>query len=387
MDTTNGHGPKAESHLPFWTPGSGHYGDTWGKQTTQTMSSCIDLLLPLLETIPVNPNGTFTIADYGTNDGYSSMPLITSVTDYLRKKHGEKLSIQVIYEDQEKNDFNSLFKRLSDDTSYMSKFSNVYPFATNVNFYKQCVPDGTCDVIFTSYATHWMENLDMTYKDCLYHPFASKEECDYVFRQAEKDWVKFLVLRAKELKPGGLLLAQNCCCKSLEDHAENTSRVSKAAELTDGDKYLDMEAAWAQLHSDNIITKEEYDKCSFKGIHRNSQQIKSPFETEDSPARKAGLCLLHFEERVVPSVFKTPLDEKDPKDITYRKSFANKLVASYRVWSQTTFCSSLSPMRTESEKAAILEALYERLHSLVMSKDVESYRCDEFVTIFVARKV
>lgn len=32
---------------------------------------------------------------------------------HLRKIHGEGLSIQVIYEDQEKNDFNSLFNRLS----------------------------------------------------------------------------------------------------------------------------------------------------------------------------------------------------------------------------------------------------------------------------------
>ncbi|XP_076466227.1 uncharacterized protein LOC143297692 [Babylonia areolata] len=341
------------------------------------------------ETIPVNPNGTFTIADYGTNDGYSSMPLITSVIDHLRKKYGDDLAIQVIYEDQEKNDFNSLFERLNDDTSYMSKFCNVYPLATNVNFYKQCVPNGTCDVIFTSYATHWMEKLDVTFKDCVFYHFATKEEQDFLFRQAEEEWVKFLVLRAKELKPGGLLLAQNVCSKSTAGQGENTSLVSKAIQpaITKADVVLDMEAAWTQLKCDNLITKEEYERCTFKVVDRNSQQIKSPFETEDSPARKAGLRLLHYEERVVPSVFKTPLDEKDPEDITYRKSFADKLVASIRVWSQTTFCSSLSPMRTESEKAAILEALYERLHSLVMSKDVELYRCDEFVSILVARKV
>ena len=31
----------------------------------------------------------------------------------MRRMHGEELAVQVIYEDQEKNDFNSLFNRLS----------------------------------------------------------------------------------------------------------------------------------------------------------------------------------------------------------------------------------------------------------------------------------
>ena len=34
-------------------------------------------------------------------------------TGQMRMIHGEELAIQVIYEDQEKNDFNSLFNRLS----------------------------------------------------------------------------------------------------------------------------------------------------------------------------------------------------------------------------------------------------------------------------------
>ena len=34
-------------------------------------------------------------------------------TGQMRRMHGEELAVQVIYEDQEKNDFNSLFNRLS----------------------------------------------------------------------------------------------------------------------------------------------------------------------------------------------------------------------------------------------------------------------------------
>ena len=34
-------------------------------------------------------------------------------TGQMRRMYGEELAVQVIYEDQEKNDFNSLFNRLS----------------------------------------------------------------------------------------------------------------------------------------------------------------------------------------------------------------------------------------------------------------------------------
>nr|KAG5712030.1 hypothetical protein BaRGS_020756 [Batillaria attramentaria] len=81
---------------------------------------------------------------------------------HLREKHGEELAIPVVYEDQERNDFNSLFSWLSDETSYMSKYRNVYPMATNIEFFKQCVPDGTCDVIYSSNATHLLKNPEIT---------------------------------------------------------------------------------------------------------------------------------------------------------------------------------------------------------------------------------
>nr|KAG5697751.1 hypothetical protein BaRGS_006273 [Batillaria attramentaria] len=102
-------------------------------------------------------NGVFTIADYGANDGYTSMTVIRKIIERLRQTRGD-LSIQVLYEDQEKNDFNSLFMRLQEESSYVHDFTDVYTMATNTNFYKQVVPNETCDVIITSFATHWLED-------------------------------------------------------------------------------------------------------------------------------------------------------------------------------------------------------------------------------------
>ncbi|KAK7504082.1 hypothetical protein BaRGS_00004814, partial [Batillaria attramentaria] len=146
-------------HLPFWESGSGHYGKTLGQNNRAIVDGSIELILPRLDKIPVpDRNGVFTIADYGTNDGYSSMTLMRKLIEQLRKTHGEDLSIQVLYEDQEKNDYNSLFNRLQEESSFVHDFTKVYTMATNTNFYKQVVPDETCDVIFTSITTQWLED-------------------------------------------------------------------------------------------------------------------------------------------------------------------------------------------------------------------------------------
>ncbi|KAL8608955.1 hypothetical protein ACOMHN_060632 [Nucella lapillus] len=148
-----------DAHLPFWESGCGHYGNTLGQFSKTVIDDCKDLVLSFVDTIPGQKSSVFTIADYGTSDGYASMHLIECIIRQVKEKRGDTFPVQVVYEDQEKNDFNSLFNRLSEKTSYLSKLSHVYPMATNIGFYKQCVPDGTCDFMFTSMTTHWLESL------------------------------------------------------------------------------------------------------------------------------------------------------------------------------------------------------------------------------------
>ncbi|KAK7504087.1 hypothetical protein BaRGS_00004819 [Batillaria attramentaria] len=112
-------------HLPFWESGSGHYGKTLGQNSRAIVDGSIELIIPRLDKIPVpDRKGVFIIADYGTNDGYSSMTLMQKLIERLRKTHGEDLPIQVLYEDQEKNDFNSLFNRLQGGALYHCSVEN-----------------------------------------------------------------------------------------------------------------------------------------------------------------------------------------------------------------------------------------------------------------------
>ncbi|KAK7093503.1 hypothetical protein V1264_007242 [Littorina saxatilis] len=363
------------SHLPFWKAGSGHYGDTLGKQSIGT--------------------------------SFSSEPLILSFLGQLRKKHGESLPIQIVYEDQERNDFNSLFHRLSDETSYMSKFSNVYPLATNVNFYKQCVPDGTCDIILSSHATHWLEKLDMQFKDTYLHYFASEEEQRRFNTEADRDWTKFLRLRARELKPGGLLIVLHLgICDNFQassfvrDATPTSSRDStlqeknKLVEYTISglgttclDLYLDFDSAWKQLREEGVISQKEYDDCNMACAIRTATQLTSPFMEDNSPVREAGLSLIHIDELVQPCVLKLLwLKKLLEEGVDDRDSFAQNMVTAHRVWSQSSVASSLSDMRSAEERAAILDKLYLTLMKRVAARDPRSYKSDAIIGRLVARK-
>ena len=74
-----------------------------------SMKELAPIALDCVRSFQVNPSFAFTIADYGSADGGTSMPLIYSCVEELRKLHGSELEILIFYEDQPTNDFTSLF--------------------------------------------------------------------------------------------------------------------------------------------------------------------------------------------------------------------------------------------------------------------------------------
>ena len=74
-----------------------------------------------IKSIRVNYGNTFTIADYGCADGGTSMPLMYACVKELRSSYGNELEVQVNYEDQPGNDFNSLFYFLQGEKNFLLK--------------------------------------------------------------------------------------------------------------------------------------------------------------------------------------------------------------------------------------------------------------------------
>ncbi|KAJ7386678.1 hypothetical protein OS493_006686 [Desmophyllum pertusum] len=164
-----------------------------------------------IKSIPVKAGKAFTIAEYGCADGGTSMPLMYACVKELKNLNGKELEVHINYEDMPENDYNSLFYfsqgLLPGPSSYLTDFPNVFVSATGTNFYDQCFPSGSVNFGFSCMAAQWLSRKPCNLTKALLHKFSEVlDEKNEFSRQAETDWERFLLMRARELSEGGKLV-------------------------------------------------------------------------------------------------------------------------------------------------------------------------------------
>ncbi|XP_025112092.1 gibberellic acid methyltransferase 2-like isoform X1 [Pomacea canaliculata] len=393
----------------FWQPGSGYYEESLGRLSKPITDICEDFILSLIDSVPVpSPKGVFTIGDYGTCDGSVSLQLIHKIIGkykdqqswayHLRNKHGPDLKIQVLYEDRPSSDYNSLFKTIYGETSYMTKFNNVFPMVCGTNFYKQCVPDNTCDVIVSFMAVQYLSNESYVRCSNTMFPWrsTSEEELRAHHEASSRDWQTFLLHRAAELKQGGLLFV-TLPTTNLRNNTSNsrTTNISMADNTSHTleclkDVWTNFDLAWNELHVEGIITTEEFQSCTVPIALRSVQELKAPFEDGAmSPVRQAGLNLLKGpEDFCTPCVMKTSWREKLQTDgVDDRRLFSRLLVKAMRLAIDPTLRNTLKKTRTAEEESFISEKFYECFVKHVASSDPETFQSELFLRRLAIQKL
>lgn len=356
------------SHIPYGTDGSGFYSDNTIGCYNVILESA-PLVLESVRSVLVRPRSAFTIADYGCADGGTSMPLLYACVKELRKIHGDDLPIQVIYEDQPVNDFKSLFLRLQGlipgPKSYVSDFSNVFVTACGTSFYSQCLPPESLNLIFSSTAMHWLREKPCNVTGALHHTMITlPEEAEKFRNQAAKDWETLLLARAKELAPSGRMVLVQFAVDGEGQYLGTTKNTPASMHHT-------MKDLWKLLVHDGVITQEEFNKTTFVNYYRTVNEFKKPFESADSPVRKAGLSLVSIETKVVPC----PYREKWLKNGGDPKAHARWFIPTTRTWSNATFTSGLSESRSPEEKDAIVDKFF-KLYEDLVAKHPEDHGMD-----------
>ena len=111
------------SHIPYGEHGAGSFSSKV-LDTLDSMKELASIALDCVRSLQVTPSSVFTIADYGCADGGTSMPLIYSCVEELRKLHGSEVEILILYEDQPTNDFTSLYSFLQGTHSPQTNSQN-----------------------------------------------------------------------------------------------------------------------------------------------------------------------------------------------------------------------------------------------------------------------
>lgn len=376
------------SNLPYGESGSGHYGEWLGAQDAHNIALVKEQIFRAVETIPVTgENGksaVFTIGDYGTADGSVSIPLIRDLISLVRKKHGE-IPVQIIYEDQPSNDFNSLFKRVNglipDPPTYLKEFQKVFVMASACSFYHQVIPDDSAHLIMSFIATQWLSEPSATFQNSFHRfPDATEEERQLVTAQGAKDWETFLVHRARELKPGGVLIVSSA--------SEDPNMKQKGVRLCNQGVEEGMLKIWRDMRDEGYITQEEFVNTNFFQCLRNLEEYKAPFEDGDSAVYQAGLRLISAEQVLSPCLAtKAWLEKMENEGIDDRTTWANAIVNTNRCWSNSSFIWGLSDARSQSEKEALVDQMYSRLEKEVAAQDPRQFKNDSLLGYVFARKV
>ncbi|XP_025112085.1 uncharacterized protein LOC112574922 [Pomacea canaliculata] len=388
-------GAETPSFQYFWQPGSGFYGENLGRQTQPAVDICEEIVLSYIDAVPVpSPKGVFTIGDYGTCDGSVSLRLIHKVIDHLRNKHGPDLKIQVLYEDHASNDYNSLFKTIYGQTSYMTKFTNVFPLVCGTNFYKQCVPDNTCDIIMSSFATIYLSNESYVRCSNTMFPWRSTSEAELRAHReaAARDWQTFLLHRAAELKPGGLLFDVQAA-RLLGSNRPQTRNLAyplaEEGEECVQDIWTCFDLSWKELYVEGLITKEEFQSCTLPLTYRTLQEVKAPFENAAmSPVRQAGLNLLEDPQEFLThcSVKKLWRQKLQTDGVDDRVMFAQLLAEAFYLVLDATLRNTLRNTRPDEEHLPIIQRLQQTFIQRVAALNPETFKSEYVVVILAAQK-
>src|SRR5262245_41362064 len=119
--------------------GGGYYSAVT-KSAKAVIDSATPLVLDAIRGLPTSDATTpFTLADMGCADGGTSLDMVHQAVAVVRERWPQR-PLTVIYTDQPRNDFNSLFHIVHGLTplpTYLDESKDIYVLAAATSFYKQ----------------------------------------------------------------------------------------------------------------------------------------------------------------------------------------------------------------------------------------------------------
>jgi hypothetical protein len=347
--------------LPFvnvamW--GGGYYS-TATKGAKNAIDGATALVVDAIRRMP--DTGTaepFTLSDMGCADGGTSIDLMRQAITAVRARWPQR-AITVVYSDQPRNDYNSLFHLihgLTPTPTYLDEIENLYVLASATSFFRQMLPVTTLNLGFSATAMHWLSHKPCDIKDHVHAVGAAGAELAAFVEQGQHDWETILLQRAHELVRGGRLVLVNFCKDKAGRYLGNTGGVNM---------FDTFNALWRRFVADVTISDREYMGMTFPQYYKTVEEFTRPLTDPGSPVSRAGLRLEQCETRVVPCPFAAEF--RHHRDA---HRFARDYIPTLRSWTESTFLSALSPSRTIEERQSIIDRYYSAYEALVTENPI-----------------
>jgi hypothetical protein len=294
-----------------------------------------------------------TVLDLGSSEGRNAVRGMATIVERLRRR--TRQPIRTIYSDLASNDFNQLFANLEEAKRTGLFPEGVYPSAVGGSFYGPLLPPGSVHLATCFNSIQWLDQLpDVPVPDFVAyrrpHPprpglTVSPEATAAFKRQSERDLVRFLEFRARELVPEGKLLLAT---------PGDTEQACVGDGLGDvlNDACLDLVAA-------GQLEREVYERFTFPAYFRTVAELIEPLERKDSPVR--GVFTVDRAES---------LEVATPFFVEFRRSgdaaaYARAYTGFLRAVSEPVVKAAL---RQPQREATTVECLYERIRARLQAE-------------------
>ncbi|WP_193371123.1 hypothetical protein [Pelagibius marinus] len=300
---------------------------------------------------PVRPE--FRIADYGCGPGLSTINVARSAIEAYREVEGDG-PVAVCHLDQPGNDWNTLFTLLCGPEGYLEGRTCIRAEAAVGSFYDRMVSDESVNLATCFAASHWLSHaVHLDAPGSIWFADLQGEARRKMATLARSDWVRFLQLRAQELRPGGHLLVSTLGSVPDADEANGAAASGRGI-------YRAIQAAAQSMADEGLLDKASLDRFVFALWFQTEKDARDPIES-DPVLSKA------FEIKEV-SVKPAPANADDVFGalIGDPAAYARKYTGYMRAFADTTLRTQLfGPAANDVEEAdSLAEEFYRRFEAL-----------------------
>jgi hypothetical protein len=321
--------------------GSGFYNEHWVQQAAAAEAG-VALLRDAAAAIPLPADGPVVVADYGASQGRNSPRQLRAALERIRGRDPDAQFV-VVHTYLPAHDFSSLFDTVAGDPETYAT-DGVFTFAAGRSFYERLFPDASVSLCWSATAVVWLRDAPCPLPNHLFSYMADGDRRQQWARAAADDWETFLRLRAAELRPGGELVVTT---------------------LVSGPGYVEwmtlIEAGASDTLDSGMIDRSELEAMVIPTYVREPDELFGAVERAERP-----LELADSTTRTAPDPAFESFEQHG--DAT---RYSEEAVAAYRAWSEPALLSALRSDRTDDERAAIPDALYEHTRARLEAAPTE----------------
>ncbi|BCH31182.1 hypothetical protein MesoLjLc_31120 [Mesorhizobium sp. L-8-10] len=297
------------------------------------------------------------VMDYGCGPGTSAIIAVRPALEVFRARFHDA-PLVVCHADQPGNDWNALFGLVYGPTGYHAGIDNVRTEASIGSFYERMADDSSVDLATCFAASHWLSRaVRLQSPGTVWFADLQGDARQEMAELARRDWMNFLRLRARELKPGGFLFVSTL--GSIPDGAERNGAAASGRGI-----YRALQVVAESMARDGLIDADVLDGFVFSLWFPTAEEARSPIEGDDD-------LLLSFE---IVTIEVTPAPH-NPTDFfaglsSDPEKYANAYTGYIRAFADSTLRTQLlAPSATGPQSEdGLADEFYRRLHDLYQTR-------------------